>query len=344
MNLVSIAGRKIGKNSPSYIIAEIGGNFTTLEEGLREIDLVAESGADAVKIQTFRADTLVTKESNFATIAEGANQYELFRSLEISEEWHRLLAARAAEKKLHFFSTPSHPTDVDLLERINVPVYKTGSDDLTNLPLLDYIARKGKPMIVSTGMSSIEEVKQAVETIKAAGNDQIILLHCVSGYPVTADEDMNLRAIRTIETTFNVPVGFSDHTEGCRIPVLAVIAGACIIEKHFTLSKDLGTPDAFFSADPAELNELVTQIRKIEMMLGTGDKSPTEAEIKLRLDARKSVVAQCDISAGEKLDEHNTAIKRPGTGIPPSEWAKVIGRLAAADIPRDTIIGWEHLK
>lgn len=343
MSFVSIAGRQVGSNRPAYIIAEIGGNFKTLAEGFEEIDLAVAAGADAVKIQTFRADTLVTKDSRFSTIAQGANQYELFRDLEISEEWHIQLAARAAEKKLHFFSTPSHQNDVDLLERIQVPVYKTGSDDLTNLPLLDYIARKGKPMIVSTGMSSLEEVTQAVNTIKGAGNNQIILLHCVSGYPVTADEDLNLRAIRTLEKAFGVPVGFSDHTEGCRIPLLAVTAGACIIEKHFVLSKDLGTPDAFFSADPAELKELVTGIRDLEVLLGTGEKIPTEAEIKLRRDARKSIVARRNISTGEKLTPDNIAVKRPGTGISPSEWNQVLGRQAAVDIPCDSVLNRNQL-
>ncbi len=340
---IVIAGRKVGENHPSFIIAEIGGNFRTLEEAFEEIRLAALAGADAVKIQTYRADTLVSKEACFSNIAGGANQYQLFKQYEISEEWHRELAACAKQHGLIFFSTPSYYDDVDLLVKIGVPVMKTGSDDLTNLPFLKYIASTKLPVLLSTGMSDLDEVREAVETLRSAGSSQIAVLHCVSQYPVKNPADLNLRSIQTIKQEFGVPAGFSDHSEGNFASVTAVAMGASIIEKHFTLSKSLPTPDSFFSADAPELKTLVEEIRTVEKAMGNPVKQPTEQERKHRIEIRKSLFAKRAISKGESLSAENVIIKRPGTGIPPRELSKAVGKKALQDIAADEMISWEKI-
>lgn len=341
---ISIAGRKIGENHPVYIIAEIGGNFRTLEEAFKEVKLAAEAGADAVKIQTYRAETLVSKEAYFSSIAQGANQYELFKQYEVSEEWHREIAACAKKYNVDFFSTPSYYDDVDLLIKIGVPVIKTGSDDLTNLPFLRYIAKTGKPILLSTGMATMEEVQEAVNTIREAGNNQLAVLHCVSQYPVKDPADLNMRSIPELGRKLQAPVGFSDHSEGNFAALLAVGLGGCIIEKHFTLEKSLPTPDSFFSADPKELAELVKEIRRTEKALGVFQKKPTAKEEKQKGEIRKSVFAKRALNKGEVLGPENLIIKRPGTGIPPRDFQKVIGKKVLRDIAVDEMISWEKIK
>ncbi len=344
MKSVQIADHAVGEGAPVFVVCEIGGNFNTLEEGKKEIDLAVQCGADAVKIQTFRAETLVTRHSRFSTVAEGVNQYELFKRFEVSSEWHAELFAHAAARGILAFSTPSHYNDVDLLEKLKVPVYKLGSDDLTNLPFLAYVASKKKPVILSTGMADMQEAKEAVETVRAAGNPQVLVLHCVSGYPVLDFAALNLKAMAALRDTLEVPVGFSDHTVGTLASCAAVSLGACFIEKHFTLDKKLQTPDSFFSADPAEMTQLVRSIRDLEKALGSGEKKPNESEIALRGEIRKSVIARRKIAKGAAIRAEDVIVKRPGTGIAPKDCAKVIGRKAAREIAEDELIDWSMLE
>ena len=333
--------RKIGENQPVFIIAELGYNFNTLDEALRSVDAAAKSGVDAIKVQTFRADTITTRNVDFPAEAGGVNQYEEFKRYEISEETHRAIFARARDRGLIPFSTPSHPDDVELLERVGIELYKIGSDDLTNLPFLRYVAAKGKPMILSSGMATLAEVDEAIRTVRGAGNDRIVLLQCTSNYPVRDLSVLNLRVIETYRRTFPVLVGFSDHSTTLSAAVAAVTLGAVVVERHFTLDTALEVPDAFFSSDPAEMAALVRAIRETEAMLGDGVKRPTPTEEKMRADTRKGLVAARAIPKGATITPEDIGIKRPGTGIAPRDFDLVIGRRAARGIQADEVITWD---
>lgn len=341
---IKIANRLIGPGQPTYVVAEIGGNFRTLEEGREIIGLAVDCGVDAVKLQTLQAKTIVTHTSHFTHIAGGASQYEIFKRMEVSEEWHRELFEFARRKSTVIFSTPSYYDDVELLERLGVSAHKVGSDDLTNLHFLKYIGSKKKPVILSTGMAYLEEVKEGVEAIRSSGNSEIIVLHCVSSYPVKDFSDLNLRSIVTMRETLQVPIGFSDHSYGTLAACIAVSLGACMIEKHFTLSKDLDTPDSFFSADPAEMKEMVERIRETEKALGSGEKAPTQEEKESKLEVRKSVITKRKIRKGEIIHEDCVIIKRPGSGIEPKRIQEVLGKKARRDLEPDEIISWDALE
>ena len=343
MRHVKIGDRLIGEGHPVFIIAEIGYNFTSVSEAKASIDAAIECRVNAVKFQTFRAETVVSRHTDFPAEAGATNQFEEFKRYEISEELHRELFAYARDKKVLVFSTPSYFDDVDLLERLQVEVYKIGSDDLTNIPFIRYVAEKGKPVIFSTGMGTLAEVDEAVQTIRAAGNDQIVILHCVSNYPISDLHIVNLKVIRTFRQAFNVPVGFSDHTTTIAASLGAVAIGASVIERHFTLDKRLPAPDAFFSADPTEMKALVQAIRELEQALGDGVKQPTPTEQAMRLETRKSVIAGMDIGQGEVITEKMIIVKRPGTGIAPKLSQLVIGRRAKQAIKADEVITWEKL-
>jgi len=333
--------RRIGENQPVFIIAELGYNFNTLDEALRSVDAAAKSGVDAIKVQTFRADTITTRNLDFPAEAGGVNQYEEFKRYEISEETHRAIFARARDRGLIPFSTPSHPDDVELLERVGIELYKIGSDDLTNLPFLRYVAAKGKPMILSSGMATLAEVDEAIRTVRGAGNDRIVLLQCTSNYPVRDLSVLNLRVIETYRRTFPVLVGFSDHSTTLSAAVAAVTLGAVVVERHFTLDTALEVPDAFFSSNPAEMAALVRAIRETEAMLGDGVKRPTPTEEKMRADTRKGLVAARAIPKGATITPEDIGIKRPGMGIAPRDFDLVIGRQAARDIQADEVITWD---
>ncbi len=344
MQTLTIGGRTIGPGHPVFVIAEIGYNFTTLEEGCRSIDAAVQCGVDAVKFQTFTAETVTSRGVDFPQEAGQTSQFEEFKRFEISEAAHRALFDHARRRGALVFSTPSYFDDVDLLERLEVPAYKVGSDDLTNLPFIDYVARRGKPLILSTGMSTMAEVVEAVETVYASGNRQLGILHCVSNYPVKDPALLNLRAIHTLQQAFGIPVGLSDHTMTLTAALGAVALGATVIERHFALDKRLEVPDAFFSADPAEMRALVQGIRELEQMLGSGVKEPVASEAAMRRDTRKSAVARTDIAAGELITAEHVIVKRPGTGIAPKELSQVLGRRAKRAIRRDECISWECLE
>lgn len=341
MHRIKVGDRLVGDGQPVFVIAELGYNFNTMAEALRSVDAAAEAGVDALKLQTFRADTITTRSVAFPAEAGGANQYDEFKRYEISEDAHGEIFDRVRQRGMVAFSTPSHPRDVDLLERFDVPVYKIGSDDLTNLPLLRYVAGTGKPIIFSSGMATLGEVDEAVRTFHEAGNDRLILLHCVSNYPVHDVSVMNLRVIQSYQKLFPVVVGFSDHTTTATAAVAAVALGARVIERHFVLDKTLPVPDAFFSADPAEMASLVHAVRDVEAMLGDGVKRPSATELQMRRDTRKSLVAARAIPAGQRITEADVIIKRPGSGIAPRDLSLVIGRTAKRDIEADELVTWD---
>lgn len=348
MDAITIGNRKVGSGEPVFIIAEAGVNHNgDLDLARRLIDAAAEAGADAVKFQTFVADRLVTRAAPKAeyqrqTTDTKESQYEMLKKLELLPDAHRELKLRAEQHGMVFLSAPFDSESADLLEKLDVPAFKIGSGELTDLPLLEHIARKGRPMILSTGMSEMREVEQTVRTLQKAGQDQIALLHCVSSYPAPT-EDVNLRAMDTLRQVFNVPVGYSDHTEGIRVAVLAVACGACIIEKHLTLDRKLPGPDHRMSLEPDEFKTMVRAVRSVETALGDGVKRPMESERNTRAIARRSLVAATDLPAGTVLEAHHLTAKRPGLGLPPSELARLIGRRLSKSLRADDMITWSDM-
>lgn len=327
-----------------YIIAEIGGNFTTFDQARRLIDEAARAGVDAVKLQTYRAQTLSSKMAMFDMENTGVtSQFDLFRKYEIDERLHRDVFEYAQEKGLDWFSSPSHQSDVDLLEACGVGAHKIGSDDAVNLPFLRYVARTGKPIILSTGMCTLDEVRESVSAILAEGNDRLMLLHAITSYP-THPEHVNLRAMQTLKEAFpQLEVGYSDHTLSPVACLCAVAMGARIIERHFTYDKKADGPDHMLSADPAEMKWLVDAIRTFEVMRGNGIKRPAGSEETTRRNNRKSLVITQAVKAGERLTAAHVAVKRPGYGIQPKYLEQVIGRIAGRDLDPDAVLEWGDL-
>ena len=345
---VRIGKSLIGPGYPVFVIAEAGVNHNgDLGLATQLIDVAISAGANAVKFQTFNAEAIAATDApkadyQLATTMPGQSQLEMLRKLELSRDAHFTLKAYCDEQGITFLSTPFDQPSVDLLEVLGVPAYKVSSGDLTNLPLIDHVSRKGKPIIISTGMSTLEEVGTAVKTAQNAGCNELILLHCVSNYPATPDE-VNLRAMRTMEQEFGVSVGFSDHTKGIAISLAAVALGAVIIEKHFTLDRNLPGPDHQASLEPMELATLVKDIRSVEHSLGDGRKKPTLAELETAKVARRSIMAGTSLKAGTVLQRDLLVLKRPGTGLPPSMVDSLIGRRIRIDIPAGTMIKLEML-
>lgn len=327
-----------------YIIAEIGGNFTTLEQARRLIDAAAACGVDAVKLQTYRADTVASKLATFDMENTGiASQFELFRQYEIGAALHEEIFKYAESKGLDWFSTPSHESDLELLERLGVGVHKIGSDDAINLPFLRAVARTGKPVFLSTGMCTLEEVRESVDAILAEGNERLTLLHAITSYP-THPENVNLRAMQTLIAEFpQLDVGYSDHTLSPVACLCAVAMGARVIERHFTYDKKADGPDHMLSADPAEMKWLVDAIRAFEVMRGSGIKRPADSERVTRRNNRKSLVLARGVTAGERLTEDAVAIKRPGYGIQPKFRDQVVGRVVSRSLEQDAVLTWEDL-
>lgn len=327
-----------------YIIAEIGGNFTTFKQAQRLIDEAAACGVDAVKLQTYRAETVASRQAVFDMENTGvASQFDLFKKYEIDEELHRAVFRYAESKRLDWFSTPSHEADIDLLERCGVGAHKIGSDDAVNLPFLRRVAKTGKPIILSTGMCALEEVKESVSAMREAGCKQLMLLHAITSYP-THPENVNLAAMQTLMAAFpDIDVGYSDHTVSPVASLCAAAMGARIIERHFTWDKKAEGPDHMISADPAEMKWLVEAIRAFEIMHGTGIKEPAASEAITRRNNRKSVVVQRAMRAGDVIGPDDVAIKRPGYGIAPKFFEQLIGRRLSRDLTQDSILNWDDL-
>lgn len=340
---VQVGERRVGIGRPCYVIAEAGVNHNgSLDLALDLVDAAAAAGADAVKFQTFRASSLASRTARKAacqlrTTTAEESQRDMLAALELSEDAHRALIDRCRAVGIEFLSSPFDEACADLLERLGAVAYKIPSGEITNLPFLAHVAGKGRPLIVSTGMSSLGEVESAVQTIESAGDPGLILLHCVSDYPA-APEEANLRAMHTLASAFGLPVGYSDHTSGIAIALAATALGACVIEKHFTLDRSLRGPDHTSSLEPQELATLVREIRAVESSLGDGRKKMTPSEVETAAAVRKSLVARVDIVAGSRLTSSMTTAKRPGTGVPPGRRDELLGRTARVDIPADTLL------
>lgn len=347
-NKVKIGNRFVGDGEPCFIIAEAGVNHNgDAVLAKRLIDAAVKAGADAVKFQTFRAEDVITASAAKARYQEkstGAreSQLEMIKKLELSEADFKKLNDYAHKKGIMFLSTPFDKGSVDLLDRLGVLAYKIASGEITNFPLLKYIAKKGKPVILSTGMSTLAEVKEALAAIQNEGLDEIVLLHCVSSYPVKI-EDTNLKAMPTLRQAFKLPVGLSDHSMGITVPIATAALGACIIEKHFTLDRKLPGPDHKASLEPAELTEMIISIRDVEKAMGDGRKQLTAAERDIKKASRRSIVAARNIPAGTVITGDMLAVKRPGTGLAPKRLDSIIGRKTKVNLRRDELLGLKKL-
>jgi N,N'-diacetyllegionaminate synthase len=332
------------KNDKCFIIAEIGGNFTNFLQAKKLIDLAKKAKVDAVKLQSFKADTLASKIAMFDMKNTGkVSQYNLFKKYQISKELHSKIFRYCKIKKIECFSSPSHPDDVDLLEKFNVNYHKIGSDDAINIPLLKYVAKTKKKIILSTGMCSLNEIKNSVNSILKY-NNKLSILHCVSDYPADKKE-INLNAILTLKKQFpKLKIGFSDHTIGPLASLCAVVLGAKIIEKHFTYDKRRDGPDHMLSLDFKEMKWLVDSIRSFEIMEGNGKKNPTKAEKSNSKNNRKSIVAIKHIKKGENFNLSNIGIKRPGSGIRPEHIYKILKRKSNTNISYDNLVKWSDIK
>jgi len=341
---IKIKNKFIGQNNYVFIIAEAGVNHNgDLKTALKLVNAAAAAGADAVKFQTFKADDVVTNAGKMAAyqkknIGVRQSQLEMLKKLELPENFYRPLIKRCRDKKIIFLSTPHGSfNSVDFLQRLKIPVFKFGSGDLTNLPVLEYAAKFNKPMILGTGMATIREVQSAINIIKKTGNNEIIALHCTTNYPTLFNE-VNLRAMLIMKKKLSVLIGYSDHTRGIQAPIMAATLGACVIEKHFTLDKNMPGPDHAASLEPAELKAMVKAIRLVEPILGLSDKKPTVSESKLLKTVRKSLVSLAMIKKGDKFTKKNLGIKRPGVGLKPEYYNKIIGCVAKRDIKPDILI------
>ena len=340
---VRIGGHTIGPGYPCFVVAEAGVNHNgEPEKTFRLVDAAVRAGADAVKFQTFTAEQLATRDAPKAgyqaeVTGSGESQFEMLRRLELSAEAHRELLAYSRQHGILFMSTPFGEDSADLLDELGIAVFKIPSGEITNLPFLAHVARKGKPMIISTGMATLGEVETAMRVVRDAGARDLVLLHCVSNYPARPS-DVNLRAMETMAAVFEVPVGYSDHTAGMEVALAAVALGACVLEKHVTLDRSLPGPDHRASLEPAEFAALVTGIRTVEGALGNGCKEPAASEAEMAAVARKSLVAARHIPAGSKLTEEMLAAKRPGTGLPPAMRSQLLGRVVSRDIPAGTLL------
>ena len=348
IDVVNVSGRKVGLGQLCFIIAEAGVNHNGSPEMARQlIDVAKAAGADAVKFQTYRTEldsTQTAPKAAYQTSSTGVEEssFDMLKRLELSPETFDELKEYCLKLGITFLSSAFEEESADLLEKLDVPAFKIPSGEVTNIPFLEHVARKGRPMIVSTGMCTLGEVEAAVGAIHGAGNENLVLLHCVSAYP-TPPADVNLRAMQTLATAFGVPVGFSDHTMGSEIAVAAVALGACVLEKHFTLDRTLPGPDHQASLEPSELEALVRGIRTVEIALGHGRKEPTDSEAETAVVSRKSIVAAGDIAAGTRVTRDLVVMKYPGTGLPPAMLGQIVGRTAAQQIPAETLITWEML-
>lgn len=344
-----IAHRIIGARSRCFVIAEAGVNHNgDLDSAKELVNAAKEAGADAVKFQTFKTEKLVTQTALKAPYQKqntkpNESQYKMLRRLELSEKAHRILMEHCKKRNILFLSSPFDEESADLLDRLGVPAFKIGSGEVSNLPFLSYVARRGKPVILSTGMSYLKEVGKAVQTIRKAGCTQLALLHCVSNYPADP-ADANLRALHTLAKEFKTPVGFSDHTPGVTVALAAAAMGACILEKHLTLDRKLLGPDHEASLLPNELKQLIAGVRVIKVAMGHGRKVPARSEVSIKAVARRSLVSAREIPAGTVLTEDLIAIKRPGTGLPPSMQPLLIGRKAIKRIPADALLSREMIR
>ena len=343
---LQIAGRTVGPGRPVYVIAELSSNHhQSFDEAVRLVRAAKECGADAVKLQTYTADTLTirSRRPEFlvagGTLWDGRTLHDLYAEAYTPWDWQPRLKAVADEIGIALFSTPFDPTAVEFLEGMGVPAYKVASFELVDLPLIERVARTRKPMIMSTGMATVAEIEEAVMAARKAGATAIALLKCTSSYPAPASE-ANLRTIPHLAGAFGVPTGLSDHTMGIAVPVAAVTVGACIIEKHFTFSRAVPGPDSAFSLEPAEFRAMVEAVRTAEQALGAVHYGLTAHEEKSRVFRRSLYVVQ-DVRAGDVFTEATVRSIRPAKGLAPKYLGRVVGRRATRDVPAGTPCEWD---
>jgi N,N'-diacetyllegionaminate synthase len=341
---VKLLDKYVGDGYPCYTIAEIGGAFTNFEEAKRLIDSALEMNVDAVKFQTLEADTITTKKNYFDLETTGnITQYELFRHFELDKQLQKDIVKYANNKGVPIFSAPSHMQDLKIMKEMDLAIYKIGSDLACHVPLLREIAKLGKPIILSTGMCNLDEVVDSVNAIKNEGNDQIVVMHCISNYP-SKFEELNLNAIQTMKEKLDVPVGFSDHTIGTLSTLTSVAMGANMIERHFRDPNNPPGPDDAHSLLKDEFAELISSIRLIESSYGSGEKIPTESEKHHLKTNRISIVAMEDIPANTIIKKEMIDIRRPGYGIPPKFFDEIIGKKTKIDVPNEEPLKWEMLE
>ncbi len=332
-----------------YIIAEAGVNHNgDVDIALEMIDKAKECGADCVKFQTYKTDKLVTKKAPKADYQvhnthNDDSQYSMLKKLELTFDDFRVLKDHCDKVGIDFMSTPFDIDSVDLLDNLGLDEYKMSSGDITNKHLLEYVADKQKPMIISTGMSTMDEVREAVSWIEKRGNNRITLLHCTSNYPAPYDE-VNMNAMLTLADAFPYKIGYSDHTNGIIIPIMAAAMGATVLEKHFTLDKNMEGPDHKASIDVAEFKEMVHSVRIIESALGDGIKIPAKSELSTRNVARKSIIARYDLQKGDVIESGDLDIKRPGDGIPPKYIEEIVGRKLKRNVMAEQTLKFEDLE
>ena len=325
-----------------YIIAEAGVNHNgSFELACKLVDAAKSAGVDCIKFQTFKSNNLVSHNAQKAeyqkdNTGEGS-QVDMLKKLELSYDDFLKLKEYCDQVGICFLSTPFDLDSIEFLDSVDMPFWKIPSGEITNYPYLVALARTGKPVVMSTGMCEMGEIEAAIKVLRQNGTNSIKLLHCNTEYP-TPFEDVNLKAMQTMRDTFGLEVGYSDHTKGIEIPIAAVALGATVIEKHFTLDRNMEGPDHKASLEPDELSKMVSSIRHIEMALGNGDKTPSDSEKKNIAVARKSIVAKTSIKVGEILTESNITVKRPGSGISPMKWLEVLGTKAVRDFEEDELI------
>jgi len=345
---IVINNKKIGENYPVFIVAELSANhLQKFDNAVKLIKAAKEAGADAVKLQTYTPDTITIDCDNEyfqikqGTLWDGKTLYQLYKEAYMPWEWQPKLKEIADEIGIDLFSTAFDPTAVDFLEEMGVPVHKVASFEIVDIPLIEKMASTGKPLIISTGMATLSEIEEAVQAARKAGTTEIALLKCTSAYPAPPEE-MNLRTIPHLAEAFGVPVGLSDHTLGIAVPVAAVALGACIVEKHFTLSRDIPGPDSAFSLEPQEFKAMVEAIRVAEKALGKVSYEVGEREAASRV-FRRSLFVVKDMKAGEVFTHENVRSIRPGYGLPPKFLKEVLGRRAACDIKAGTPLEWRMI-
>lgn len=346
---MKLGKRSIGNNEKPFVIAEMSGNHNqSLEKALAIVDAAAESGVDALKIQTYTPDTMTLNisEGEFfiedkKSLWKGKSLYELYGEAMTPWEWHQPIKERCEKWGIEFFSSPFDATAVDFLEKLGVSFYKIASFELNDIPLIKKVAQTGKPMIMSTGMATISEIHEAVETAKRNGCKDLILLKCTSAYPADPKE-ANLMTIKSLREIFGVEVGLSDHTMGIAVPIASVVMGASVIEKHFTIRRADGGVDSAFSMEPQEFKEMITEINKAKDAVGNVHFGLTESELRSRV-FRRSIYISEDVKQGENFTTKNIRVIRPGLGLEPKYFETVLGKVAKQDYKKGTALSWDKI-
>jgi pseudaminic acid synthase len=344
MEKVLIGNKLVGKGQPTYIIAEAGSNHDgKLKQAKELIDVAAAAGANAVKFQLFKAEEIAAQTKNeIVKLDNGKTLYNFYKSLEFARDWLGELNDYSKERGIEFMATPFDREAVDLLDKLNTTAFKISSFEIVDLPLIKYVACKHKPVILSTGMATLGEIEDALDIMYQENNEDAILLHCGIGYPLDYSE-VNLLQMKTLSQAFQCPIGYSDHTMGISVPIAAVALGASVIEKHFTLDRNLNGPDHKFAVIPSELTQMIKSIRQVEQAKGSPIKKPTTSEAIHRKRGRRSMFAKVDILKGTRITQEMISILRPGIGLAPKYLEIVVGRVAQVDIAKNEPITWDSI-